>query len=172
MFVVPCSRSRILAPGVLLYLFACAGYADSLVLMSQTGGQYDYGIQINANHGIVFLPGNQIVLTGLFGVASASVLPDLAFAFTTVFSTDTSATMVDTTPIVLDPVSFTHTIAALRVTSSDETAGPVDYEIQTGNGTILSGVVAGPVASVPEPRTLALCVGGFIALVAIKRRCS
>jgi hypothetical protein len=138
--------------------------------MTQAAGQYDYGIQLEANQGIVFAPGNEIILTGLFGVTGASVLPGLAFAFDTAFSTETSAAIVDIVPVVLDPIPMTHTVAAVRITSSAIASGPVGYEIETGGGSTFSGEVPGPVAPVPEPGALALGAGAFAIFVALKKR--
>lgn len=129
---------------------AGAAYADTLVLTSQTGGQYDYGLQLDANHGLVINVGDEIMLTGLSGVIGASVLPGLSFAYSNVVTTSTSVTITDTTGFVLDPLTVSHIISAVQVTSSVSTTGSVIYQVQTASEGTLSGVVPGPVA-VPEP---------------------
>jgi len=80
----------------------CAGSAcaDMLVLSAEADGQYDYGIQRDPNHGLVVLLGDEITLSGLSGVTAASVLPDLAFAFSLGTVSATSVTIVDTTAFV------------------------------------------------------------------------
>ena len=141
--------------------------ADSLTLTAQSGGQYDYGVQLEPNHGLVILAGDQITLTGLFGVTSASVLAGLSFAYSTVITTPMSVTIVDTTPFVLDPVPVSQTISVLRVTSSALTSGLVDYEFQTGSEGTVSGTVLGPAGTVPEPGGLtgaAAVLAAFLAL--------
>ena len=98
---------------------------DTLVLIAQVDGQYDYGIQIDPNHGLVVLTGNRITLTGLSGVTAASGLPDLSFAYATVITSPTAVTIVDTTPFVHDPLPVSHTLAAVRVLSPVSTVGGV-----------------------------------------------
>jgi hypothetical protein len=56
-------------------------YADMLVLTAQGGGEYDYGIPLDANHGLVVDVGDQITLSGLSGVTAATILPGLSFAY-------------------------------------------------------------------------------------------
>jgi hypothetical protein len=142
-------------------------YADMLVLTAQADGQYDYGIQLDANHGLVVLTGDEIILSGLSGVTGASVLQGLSFAYSLGVISATSLTIVDTIPFVLDPLPVSHTISALRATSSAPMTGLVDYQIQTGNG-VLSGMVPGPVAAVPEPGEL-LVVAALAAFLLLKR---
>jgi hypothetical protein len=48
-------RSPLLAAAAVVAISTGAGYADSLSLIGQASGQYDYGIQIDANHGLVIL---------------------------------------------------------------------------------------------------------------------
>jgi hypothetical protein len=152
---------------------AVTARADSLALIAQSGGQYDYGIQLDPNHGLVILAGDQIMLTGLFGVASASVLDGLSFAYSTVITTPMSVTIVDTTPFVLDSVPVTQTISVLRVTSFASTSGLVDYEFQTGNEGTVSTTVLGPAGTVPEPSGLtetATVLAAFLALYCTMHR--
>ena len=143
----------------------CAGSAcaDMLVLSAEADGQYDYGIQRDPNHGLVVLLGDEITLSGLSGVTAASVLPDLAFAFSLGTISATSVTIVDTTAFVLDPLPVGHTISALQVISSASSTGLVDYQIQTRIEGVLSGTVCGPVAAAPEPRAWPI----LIALAAV-----
>jgi hypothetical protein len=125
---------RLLVVAAFASIFAGSGNADSLTLISQSGGLYDFGIQLDANHGIVFVPGDSISLTGLAGVTGASVLPNLAPFFMSSFTTPTSATIVDTIGIVLDPIPVSQTLSALSVNSTVLTTGAIGYEIQTGGG--------------------------------------
>ena len=53
-------RSPLLAATAVVAISAGAGYADTLSLIAQASGQYDYGIQIDANHGLVILLGDEI----------------------------------------------------------------------------------------------------------------
>jgi hypothetical protein len=163
-FLVHCS---VLITVTLAAISGGTARADGLTLTAQSGGQYDYGIQLDPNHGLVILAGDQITLTGLFGVTSASVLDGLSFAYSTVVTTPMSVTIVDTTPFVLDPVSASQTISVLRVTSFASTSGLVDYEFQTGNEGTVSGTVLGPVGTVPEPGGLTettTVLAAFLAL--------
>ena len=73
MEVFACFGNSLLALAILASVFARSGNADSLMLISESGGQYDYGIQLDANHGIVFAPGNLISLTGLAGVTGGAL---------------------------------------------------------------------------------------------------
>jgi hypothetical protein len=154
--------------------FAIAGFAkaatiDSLVLISQSGGQYDYGIQLAPNHGLVLVPGDQVILTGLSGVTGASILPGLNICFSSATANPTSVAFVDTSsPCVFDPVATGVTIGDLRVLSAVLTTGPVNYQIQTGNEGTLSGTVPGP-AAVPEPHARSLAAGGILALLILIR---
>jgi hypothetical protein len=96
-------RCPVLITATLAAISAGTARADSLTLIAQFCGQYDYGIQLDPNHGLVILAGDQITLTGLFGVTSASVLDGPSFAYSTVITTPMSVTIVDTTSFVLDP---------------------------------------------------------------------
>ena len=71
-------------------------------------------------------------------------------------------TITDNNAIVFDPVAGGVIIPAFSVISSVLTTGPVNYQIQTGNGTF-SGTVNGP-AGVPEPTTIFLVGAGMVAL--------
>lgn len=142
--------------------FACHANADSLVLISQTGGQYDYGIHLDANQGIVFTTGDSITLSDLAGLTGAGVSPNLAFLFTSLVTTPTSATMVATSSIVLDPIGVSQTLNAVIVDSTVLTSGSINYQIQTG-ATEVTGTVMGPVVSMPEPQSLALIADGMLA---------
>jgi hypothetical protein len=125
-------------------------YADMLVLAAQSGGEYDYGIQLDANHGLVVDVGDQITLSGLSGVTAATVLPGLSFAYSSGSITSNSVTIVATTAFVLDPIPASHVISVLQVSSLSPNTDLVDYQVQTGSG-VLEGTVLGPVATVPEP---------------------
>ena len=162
-------RSPVLAAAAVVAISTGAGYADSLSLIGQASGQYDYGIQIDANHGLVILLGDEITLTGLSNVIGASVLHDLSFAYFTVITSSDSVTIVDTTPFVLDPLPVSHSVAALRVLSSVSTTGPVTYQVQTGNEGVLSGTVPGPVTAAPEPAGLPAVAAALAALLILKR---
>ena len=142
---------RLLAVCALSVAFAAAARPTSIVLTSQSGGQFNYAIQLGPNQGLVLQTGNEIILSGLSGVTGAS-LTGLAFVFGNPVISGSSVAITDTNPIVFDPVPSGVTIPALAVISSITSAGPVNYQIQTANGT-LSGGVLGPVA-VPEPAPL------------------
>jgi hypothetical protein len=143
-----------------------ADTVDRLVLLSQNGGQYDYGIQLAPNHGLVFTADDQIVLSGLAGVTGASVLPSLNLCFSAVTTTAASVTTISSRPCpVFDPTPTGVIIEALRVFSSVLTTAPVSYEIETGNEGTLSGTVAGP-AIVPEPAVGLLTISGLIVFLA------
>src|ERR1019366_1698281 len=124
------------------------------------------GIQLDPNHGLVILAGDQITLTGLSGVTTASILPDLSFAYTTVITSPTAVTVIDTTPFVLDPLPVSHTLTPVRALSSVSTAGAINWQVQTGNEGILSGTVPGPVAAVPEPGGLTVTAAMLAAILA------
>ena len=52
--------------------------ATNLNLISQSSGQYNYAIQLDANQGLVLAGGDQIILSGLSGVTGlrcCQVLP-------------------------------------------------------------------------------------------------
>ena len=138
-------------------------YADMLVLTAQGGGEYDYGIQLDANHGLVVDAGDQITLSGLSGVTAATILPGLSFAYSPGSITANSVTIVATTPFVLDPIPTSHVIPALQLNSLSPNTGLVDYQVQTGSGGVLEGMVLGPVATVPEPRDFSI----FFAVAAL-----
>src|SRR5215471_11117746 len=157
---------RLWAAALLGAISIDTAYADMLVLIAQADDQYDYGIQLDANRGLVVQQGDEITLSGLSSVAGASVLPDLSFAYSLGTISASSVTTVDTAPFVLDPLPVSHIISALQVTSSASMTGLVDYQIQTGNEGVLSGMVPGPVAAVPEPGELPaiLAMAAFLML--------
>ena len=157
-------RISFLVLAAFLSVFAHSGKADSLVLISQSGGEYAYGIQLDANHGIVFAPGDSITLTGLADVTAASVLPNLGVLFTNVVTTPTSATMVAGSGIVEDPLPVSHILSAVSVNSTALSIGLVTYEIQTV-GVRIIGTVTGPGSVGPGARLLALATGGMLALI-------
>jgi hypothetical protein len=143
-------------------------YADMLVLTAQDGGRYDYGLQLDPNHGLVVGLGDQIKLSGLSGITATTIMPGLSFAYTLESISNSSVTIVDTTPFVLDPLPVSHVISALEVSSLASNTGLVDYEIQIGSGGVLVGTVLGPVATVPEPPEFAILFS-LTALFALKR---
>jgi hypothetical protein len=160
------------AIGIFIGVFAGsaeAGTVDTLVLISQSGGRYDYAIQLAPNHGLVFTVNDQIILTGLSGVTGASVLAGLDFCFSTAITTAVSATIVSSSPCpVFDPVPTGVTIGAVRVVSTVFTTASINYQIQTGNEGTLSGTVAGPVAVV-EPGAGVLAAVGLLTVLALRR---
>ncbi len=166
-----CHFRNLLLAAAVITGSGCAAYGDSLVLIAQNGGQYDYGIELDANRGLTIVAGDKIALTGLFGVTGASVLPDLSFAYSTPVFTATSVTITDLTPFVLDPLTTSQIISAVRVISSVSTTATIGYQVQTGSEGTLSGSVAGPLAIVPEPAELpaAAAIAALLALK-IKRR--
>jgi hypothetical protein len=105
--------TQLLTVATLVAISASAVCADTLTLIAANGGQYDYGIQLDPNHGLVILVGDKITLTGLSGITGASVLPDLSFAYSITSTSPTAVTIVDTTPFVLDPLPVSHTIPVL-----------------------------------------------------------
>jgi hypothetical protein len=123
---------------------AYGGYAG---LDQQADGQYDYGIQIDANHGLVILAGDEITLSGLSGVTGPSVLPDLSFAYSLGTISATSVIIVDPTPFILDPLPVSPMLSALRATSSATTTGLVDYNGPDRKRRRPFGNSAGPVAA-------------------------
>jgi hypothetical protein len=152
----------------ILASFAQASTIDGLILISQTGGQYDYGIQLAPNHGLVFTLGNEIILTGLSGVTSPSVLPGLSFCFSNETTTPVSVSIISSRQCpVFDPTTMGVTIDALRIVSSGLTTASVSYQIQTGSEGTLSGTVAGPVAT-PEAGAGGLAAISLLALFALK----
>jgi hypothetical protein len=142
-------------------LAACLG-ATNLTLISQSGGQYNYAIQLDPNQGLVFVGGDQIILSGLSGVIGATLLSGLVPFFGNPVTTPTSVSITDNNAIVFDPVARGVTIPAFSVTSSVLTTSPVHYQIETANGTF-SGAVQGPVA-IPEPTMIFLVGAGLFAL--------
>ena len=52
-----------------------AGPIESLALVAQVGGAFDYGIKVALDHGLVIAPGSSITLSGLAGVFKCSQLP-------------------------------------------------------------------------------------------------
>lgn len=152
--------------------FASSSKADSIRLISQNSGHYAYAIQLDPNHGVVFTVGDQVTLSGVSGVTGAVLLSGLAPLFEKPIVGPTSVTTVDVTPIVFDPVLTGVTIPAFSITSLVLTIGPVEYQIQTRNEGMLSGVVQGPVA-VPEPGGLVVVLIGIALLPALRWfRCS
>jgi hypothetical protein len=159
----------LLTVAIMIAGLAGTARADALVLIAQVGGQYDYGIQLDPNHGLVVLAGDQITLSGLSGISGASVLPGLSFAYSTVITSPDAVTIVDTVPFVLDPLSVSHTISALRVISTASATGSVTWQVQTGSEGVLSGTVPGPVAPVPEPGGLPAAAAAVAASLVLKR---
>jgi hypothetical protein len=143
-------------------LAACLG-ATNLTLISQSGGQYNYAIQLDPNQGLVFVGGDQIILSGLSGATGATLLSGLVPFFGNPVITPTSVSITDNNAIVFDPVAGGVTIPAFSVTSWVLTNGPVHYQIETANEGTFSGAVQGPVG-VPEPVTIFLVGAGLVAL--------
>jgi hypothetical protein len=143
-------------------------HADMLVLTGQEGGQYDYGIQLDPNHGLVVRLGDQITLSGLSGITAATILPGLSFAYSLASMTANSLTIIDTTPFVLDPIPTSQVISAFQVSSLAPNTGFLEYQVQIGSGAVLGGAVLGPVAAVPEPREF-LVFFAIAAFFALKR---
>ncbi len=141
-----------------------ASTVDALVLISQSSGQYDYGIQLAPNHGLAFDLNDQLLLTGLAGVMGASVLPGLSVCFSVVATTPVSAAISNPGPCpVFDPVPGGVLIPALRVSSSVTTVGRVHYQLETASEGTISGEVPGP-AVVPEGGGAILAAIGLFLL--------
>src|SRR5215472_11336775 len=140
----------------------CAGSAcaDMLVLSAEADGQYDYGIQLDPNHGLVVLLGDEITLGGLSCVTlRRAFYPILLLPFLSAQYRPRPSQSWIQPPLF--PVS--HTISALQVISSASSTGLVDYQIQTRSEGVLSGTIRGPMAAAPEPRAWPI----LIALAAV-----
>jgi hypothetical protein len=146
---------------------------QSLVLVSSHNGDFDYGLEVALDHGMVLAPGSTIELTGLAGVSTASVESSLlpCFAVGTVTATSVSWVSTSTCP-VFDPVPATLLLEGLHLFSSVTSLAPVAYDIRAGAAGIVSGFVRGP-AVVDEPATLWLaalaCVTGLAANLGRRR---
>lgn len=148
--------------------FAGAARGDTLTLFSQSAGQYNYAVQLDPNHGLVFTAGDQIILSGLSDVTGAALLPGLAPFFGNPVTSPTFVTITNINTIVFDPVAGGVTIPAFCITSSVQTTGLVGYQIQTENEGTLSGTTQGPRA-VPEPGGLIGAVIGVTFLLSVLR---
>jgi PEP-CTERM motif len=145
---------------------ACApAHADSLVLISSSGGVYAYGIEVDGF--ITFDKNQKIDLTGLTGVTSVTGVPEFSYSFTS------NSVVADQNVITSDEYEGPAEIPLFNVTSSSTTLGTIDYSIQTSTGT-LTGTVQGPVAlttsSVPEPSSLLLLATGLLGAAQTVRR--
>jgi hypothetical protein len=86
-------------------------------------------------------------------------------------TTSTSASIIDTNGIVLDPLPVAHTLAAISVNSTAVTSGPISYTVQTAAGAI-SGTSVGPVVA-PEPSAASLVTASLTVWFGIwLKRCS
>ncbi len=147
-----------------------ASLAASITLQSSGGGVYDYALMLGPNEDITFFRNDEITLSGLSGVTSASLGGSLS-AFTVDSITSTSVTFAQTT---LFESGFENgkdeaaSFGVIIINSSVLTLGAADYAITASGG--FTGTVEGPVATpVPEPSTWALALLGFAGLCAAKR---
>src|SRR5205085_12266460 len=147
-------RNRLVAITVAASAFISLD-AATITLTSQSGGQYNYGILLGANEGLAFMPGNQIVLSGLSGVLDANVSSMLGLVFANILTTPNSVTITDTTGTVFDPLPSSHVVGTLTVDLFVLTLRPVSFQIHTGSGSTLPGTLWAPVA-VPDPAELCL----------------
>jgi hypothetical protein len=109
-------------------VFTALGNAQSLILISHTGNQYQYGLQVDVSHGFGFVPGGQVSLTGLAGVTNASVLLETRlFTTTAPVITATSVSFNVTNSPVFDPAPFSFSVPLVSVTSPALPAGGIRY---------------------------------------------
>ena len=137
---------------------------ESLLLVAQAGGAFDYGIEVALDHGLVIPPGSSITLSGLAGVTSASVGSTLAACFSAdlIDSDEVRFTSVPTCP-VFDPVAATLVLDGLQVFSTTPSIGLVSYVIEASSAGIVSGTVIGP-RNIPEPSGFPMLAIGLIGL--------
>ncbi|HXC95642.1 MAG TPA: PEP-CTERM sorting domain-containing protein [Edaphobacter sp.] len=157
-----------------LLLSAQALRADSIVLTSQIGGVYGYGVLLNPNSpGVAVANGDTLMFLGLSGVTGASAAPDTGFIVT---FTSTSVTFTETGGGASTPANPTGSPAQVSdlffIDSSNTTVGDVSYSATTTSGP-LAGTAEGPVApppAVPEPSSMILAGSGLLGLAGAVRR--
>jgi hypothetical protein len=167
-------NGKLFLAALAMLAFSSHGYAATLFLSSQSGGSYDYELQVPALDSVVFADDNTIVLSGLSGVTGASLPAGVPLnvpnCFTATF-TSTSATFTANGTAGCrfppgEPGGPPSNYGTFQVTSSVTTPGTIDYASDLSSGT-LAGTTQGPVSAAPEPATWATAL---LPLLWIARR--
>jgi hypothetical protein len=154
--------------------------ADTLFLVSSSSGVFDYDIGVDDASSADFNSGQQILLTGLSGVTSVSVINGGSANLEQCFSSGVSFTSSSVTltangsaecsSFVGSTPGMPTTYGTIVVDSSATATGNINYELQTNDEGNLTGTVEGPVDSVPEPGTLVIVCISLICISLLRRK--